>query len=64
MEKYGFGVCQYLGHKMGIRSSVVRLYFIYTSFITMGSPLIVYLFTAFWLDIRSHLRGTKNSVSE
>jgi hypothetical protein len=26
------------------------MYFIYISFITLGSPLIVYLFMAFWLE--------------
>jgi len=43
IEKYSFGVCSYLAQKMGLRSSRVRLYFIYTSFVTMGSPIIIYL---------------------
>ena len=62
LEKYGFGVCQYIGNKMGISSSTIRKYFIYMSFITIGSPLIIYLFTAFWLDIKRHLRDRDNVI--
>ncbi len=56
IEKYSFGVCRYIGFKMGIQESRVRLYFIYVSFATLGSPIIVYLFTAFWLNIRRYIR--------
>lgn len=56
VEKSSFGVCSSIARKMGISSSRVRLYFIYTSFITMGSPLIIYLVVAFWLNLRTYLR--------
>ncbi|MFZ1703977.1 MAG: PspC family transcriptional regulator [Saprospiraceae bacterium] len=56
VEKNSFGVCSYLGNKMGLQESRVRLYFIYTSFATFGSPIIVYLITAFWINIRKYLR--------
>lgn len=56
VEKYSFGVCRYIAEKMGIHESRVRVYFIYISFVTMGSPIIVYLFTAFWLNIKRYLR--------
>jgi phage shock protein PspC (stress-responsive transcriptional regulator) len=49
-EKQAFGVCDWWGRRLGISSSKVRMYFIYISFITLGSPLIVYLFMAFWLE--------------
>jgi len=52
-EKQAFGVCAWWGDKLGISSEKIRLYFIYISFITLGSPLIVYLFMAFWKDQRS-----------
>ncbi|MEL6123209.1 MAG: PspC family transcriptional regulator [Bacteroidota bacterium] len=64
LEKSGFGVCQYLGHRMGVSSSSVRLYFIYTSFVALGSPIIIYLFTAFWLNVRSYIRRSKLILSE
>jgi phage shock protein PspC (stress-responsive transcriptional regulator) len=49
-EPHAFGVCEWWGQRLGIQSSKVRIYFIYISFITLGSPLIVYLFFAFWLE--------------
>ena len=59
LERSAFGVCTYLGEKMGIASATVRIYFIYISFVTLGSPLIFYLFVAFWLNIRSYLKSGK-----
>lgn len=56
VEKRVFGVCSYLGEKLGISSSRIRLYFIYTSFITMGSPVIIYLVMAFWLNLKKYIR--------
>jgi phage shock protein PspC (stress-responsive transcriptional regulator) len=56
IEQYAFGVCSYLGDKFGIASSRIRLYFIYTSFITMGSPVIIYLVIAFWINLKKYIR--------
>ncbi len=64
VERNAFGVCQYLGDKMNISPLVVRTYFIYISFIGMGSPLIVYLFIAFWVNIRRYIRRGKNMMFE
>jgi phage shock protein PspC (stress-responsive transcriptional regulator) len=60
MERSAFGVCSYLGHQMGIASSRVRLYFIYVSCLTMGSPVLLYLIAAFWLNIRQYIRNRRN----
>lgn len=49
-EKQSFGVFKWWGDKLGIRASRIRLFFIYVSFLTFGSPLIVYLVMAFVLD--------------
>jgi phage shock protein C len=62
VEKRVFGVCSYLGEKFGISSSRIRLYFIYTSFITMGSPVIIYLVMAFWLNLKKYMRLNKTSL--
>ena len=62
VERHAFGVCQYLGEKMRIAPGEVRKYFIYTSFIGMGSPLIVYLFIAFWVNVRRYIRRGKNLI--
>lgn len=56
IEKQGFGVCHYLGNKMGVQISRVRLYFIYLSFGTLGSPIVIYLFIAFWLNVKKYIR--------
>ncbi len=64
IEKKLFGVCSYIGSKMGIKTHRVRLYFIYTSCLTLGSPLILYLIAAFWLNIRKYTRERKNSFLE
>lgn len=62
VERHAFGACQYLGEKMHLSPAVVRKYFIYTSFIGMGSPLIVYLFVAFWVNIRRYIRKGKSLI--
>ncbi len=62
VEKYAFGVCAYLGERMAIASSTVRKYFIYTTFIGMGSSVIIYLVVAFWMNIRRYVRPHRTSV--
>jgi phage shock protein PspC (stress-responsive transcriptional regulator) len=62
VERQAFGVCQYLGEKVGISPAEVRKFFIYTSFIAMGSPLIIYLIVAFWVNIRKYFRKGKSMV--
>lgn len=61
-EKHAFGVCSNLGERFGIASSRIRLYFIYTSFITMGSPVIIYLILAFILNIKKYMRINRTMV--
>ena len=61
-EKHAFGVCNYLGERFGISSSTIRLYFIYTSFITFGSPIIIYLCIAFWLNLKKYLNKGKRKT--
>ena len=49
-EKHAFGVCEWWGKKLGLPTSRIRLFFIYTSFLTLGSPLIIYMIMAFVLE--------------
>jgi phage shock protein C len=60
VEFQAFGVCHKLGEKLGIAASSIRLFFIYTSFLALGSPLIVYLILAWIIDLRRHLRLRKS----
>tara|TARA_B110000211_G_C13613884_1_gene350167 strand:+ start:49 stop:300 length:252 start_codon:yes stop_codon:yes gene_type:complete len=55
-ERQAFGVCDYMGEKLGVASSSIRKYFIYLSFLTFGSPLIIYLVLAFLLENRNFLK--------
>ncbi|MEQ8245799.1 MULTISPECIES: PspC domain-containing protein [Fulvivirga] len=61
-EKYAFGVCTRLGEKLGLATTSIRMFFIYASFLTFGSPVIIYLALAFVINIRKHLRRRNNSV--
>ena len=49
-EKRAFGVCAWWGEKLGLSTNKIRLSFIYLSFLTFGSPLIIYLIMAFVLE--------------
>jgi phage shock protein PspC (stress-responsive transcriptional regulator) len=63
IEYNAFGVCEYLGDKFDIATSKIRLYFIYLSFLTMGSPVIIYFFIVFWMNIKRYmLSGRRNPV--
>ncbi len=55
-ERYSFGVCTYLGEKFKISQSKIRLFFIYSSFLAVGFPLIFYFFAAIVLDIRNYVK--------
>ena len=62
IENTIFGICVHLGNKMNIPSKSVRLFFIYTSFFTFGSPIIIYFIIGFWVKIKSMINGKRNPV--
>ena len=57
-----YGVCSYLGRKLSMPSKRVRLFFIYTSFIALGSPIIIYLILTFILNLRYMINNKRNPV--
>jgi phage shock protein PspC (stress-responsive transcriptional regulator) len=61
IELNAFGVCTALGDKLGIASSKIRMWFIYISFLTMGSPIIVYMIMAFWMNIKRYIGFRKRN---
>lgn len=61
-EKHGFHVSSRLADKLGIRTSNVRLFFIYISFVTAGLGFGVYLTLAFWIKLKDLIRGKRSSV--
>lgn len=56
VENQIFGVCAKLGEKLNFPASSIRRYFIYATFMTFGSPIILYLVLAFWMELRQHWR--------
>lgn len=58
-EKQAFGVCAWLGEKFGIKSTTIRMYFIYLSFFTVGSPVIIYFILAFVLEHKNYFKPKK-----
>ncbi|TWR25817.1 PspC family transcriptional regulator [Mucilaginibacter pallidiroseus] len=55
-ERYSFGVCTYLGERFSISIAKIRLFFIYSSFLAVGFPLIFYFFAGIVLDIRNFVK--------
>jgi phage shock protein C len=64
LEKQLFGVCTSMGQYFKISTSRIRMYFIYASFLTFGSPLLIYLFMAFWMNINSYIKERRRSIWE
>jgi phage shock protein PspC (stress-responsive transcriptional regulator) len=60
LETETFGVCTRLGEILDIPISSIRIFFIYASFLTFGSPLIIYLGLAWIMNLRKHLRRSRN----
>jgi len=56
-----FGVCTAIGERMGIATSVIRKYFIYITFLTLGSPVIFYLFIAFWMNVKNYIHNSRRN---
>ena len=63
-ERYSFGVCTYLGGRFNISINKIRLFFIYSSFLAVGFPLIMYFFAGIVLDIRNYVKRMRGSVSD
>jgi len=57
-----FGVCSKLGEKLHFPIDSIRLFFIYSSFVTLGSPVIIYVTLAMMMKIRKYLRKMNNPV--
>ncbi len=57
-----YGVCAYIGRKLNMPGKNIRLFFVYASFFTFGSPIIIYLIVAFWMKLKSMVNGKRNPV--
>lgn len=61
LEWQAFGVCTAIGEKVGIATSRIRMWFIYISFLTVGSPVIIYMVMAFWLNMKKYILYTRRN---
>ncbi len=61
IELHAFGVCAAIGEKMGIASTRIRMWFIYISFLTLGSPVIIYMIAAFWMNIKRYILAARRN---
>ncbi len=55
-ERRSFGVSTYLAQKLNMSTAKVRLFFIYSSFLAVGFPVLFYIFAAIVLDIRQYMK--------
>jgi len=59
-ETQAFCVCEWWGKRLGINSTKIRMYFIYLSFFTVGSPVIMYFIMAFILEHKEFFKPFKS----
>ena len=52
LERRGYYVCARLADRLGMRTKNVRIFFIYSTFATVGLGFFVYLTLAFWLKLK------------
>jgi len=64
LEQRSFGVCSYLGERFGVSISKIRLFFIYTSFLAVGFPVIIYMLAGIFLDERHYIKRARNNLFE
>jgi hypothetical protein len=46
---------------MGIAPSRIRQFFMYTSVLTLGSPVIIYMVLAFWRNLNEYIRQRRRN---
>ncbi|PYF71639.1 PspC domain-containing protein [Pedobacter nutrimenti] len=61
-EKRSFGVCTYLADKLNMSISKIRLFFIYSSFLAVGFPIVFYILAALVLDVRHYIKKIRLSI--
>lgn len=63
-EKQAFGVCDWWGNRLNINTNNIRVYFIYVSFLALGSPLLIYLIMAFVLKNKNWFKPKRTTIWE
>ena len=55
-------MCERIADRIGIRAKVVRVSFMYLTFVTLGFGFAFYLFLAFWLKVKDLIYTKRSSV--
>ena len=61
-QKRGYYVCQRIADRLGIRAKVVRISFMYLTFVTLGFGFALYLFISFLMHIKDLVYTKRSSV--
>ncbi len=61
-EKQSFGVCTYLALRLNMSISKIRLFFIYSSFLAVGFPIVFYVLAALVLDVRRYMKKIRMRI--
>jgi phage shock protein PspC (stress-responsive transcriptional regulator) len=61
IEWKAFGVCAAIGDRLGIATSRIRMWFMYLSFLTLGSPLVIYMVLAFWMNMKQYILAARRN---
>ena len=61
IEWQAFGVCTAIGDRLGITTSRIRTWFMFTSLLTLGSPIIIYAILAFWMNIKRYIYAARRN---
>jgi phage shock protein PspC (stress-responsive transcriptional regulator) len=62
IEQTAYGVCTKIGERIGLSTRRIRVFFIYTSFLTLGSPVIIYMILAFLINMKNYVREKRTAV--
>ena len=62
IQQTAYGVCTKIGERIGLSTRRIRVFFIYTSFLTLGSPVIIYMILAFWINMKNYVREKRTAV--
>jgi len=61
-QKHGYHVCQRIADRLGIRAKVIRTFFMYLTFVTLGFGFALYLSINFLMRIKDLLHTKRSSV--
>ena len=59
VESNVFGVCERIGERLKMPAKNIRLLFIYASCLTIGSPVIIYMILAFWVQLKDSIKSKR-----